>query len=41
MRKSVEKNHYKILLPLNDFLTMLSLLISSSQWRGRGKEREE
>ncbi len=30
-------NHYKLLLPLNDYFTMLSLLVSSSQWRGRGR----
>jgi hypothetical protein len=34
------KNHCKLLLPLNDYFTMLSMLVSSSQWRGRGKGRE-
>jgi len=28
------------ILPLNDYFTKLSLLVSSSHWRGRGKERE-
>jgi hypothetical protein len=27
-------------LPVYDYFTMLSLLVSSSQWRGRGKGRE-
>ncbi len=33
------KNHQS-LLPLNDYFTMLSLLVFSSQCRGREKERE-
>jgi len=29
-----------VILPVNDYFTKLSLLVSSSHWRGRGKERE-
>jgi hypothetical protein len=29
-----------VILPLNDYFTKLSLLVSSSQQKGRGKERE-
>jgi hypothetical protein len=32
------KNHFNP--SINDYFTKLSLLVSSSHWKGRGKERE-
>jgi hypothetical protein len=32
------KNHFNP--SINDYFTKLSLLVPSSHWRGRGKERE-